>query len=838
MTQEEIKSQLPHYLLVSKTYSLVITDMEGISIFVNELFEQKFSFMNRQFIGQPFTNTVHPDDAKKCNDASYQCITNPDKTFKVQVRKPDSNQKDFYWTEWEFSLFKDRNNHPIGILCLGHDIFEKEAIKEENTFGEQDLDIFFKQSLSGFFFMMLDEPIAWHTADETQKETLLDYAMGHHRITKVNKAMLDQYGAVEEEFLGKTPNDMFAHDLVYGRSVWREFFDKGQLRVETKEVDVNGKLLHIEGDYLCMYDTFGRITGHFGVQNNITKQKEKEQQLEARKQQYKELADSITDVFFGMDENLVYTYWNKELEKVMGIKAENAIGKRMTDILPDTPQVQETIATCKRVIQSKKAETYTAEYLIDKKKHFFEISVYPTVSGISVFTKDITDRKASEEQLKISEYKLKAILNSTTEGNILIGSDYKILSFNQATQKYTEMVFGRKMKENDSILDFLLPETKDVFMCDSQKALNGEVAKRDFPVNGFWFEITHYPVYDEQNTLIGFTMNSVHIDERKKAEEYRKALLASIPDLFFVIDSNGVFVDYKGESEDLDATAKDFLNKSIYDILPPEVAIQSAEAIRETLEKHITTEISYSLEIEGSRRFYQARINPLKDEQVILLSRDVTKRTMAEKKLQESELKLQKTIESVPHPLLIVNDEVKIQFVNHEFEKVFGYAENEILGKMIDFLIPEKFRTAHAKLQHEYLQEGGDSINMGRFLPALTKDGEEIVVDASLNTFIDDGKKSIIVILQNVTAIKKHQDTVLQQNETLRKIAWQQSHEVRRPVSNALGLCELLKSYSKLTPEEQTIYLNSLVYSLHEIDKIIHDIVKKIDSTKNFQEKK
>ena len=46
------------------------------------------------------------------------------------------------------------------------------------------LEHFFSQSLDGFFFMMLDEPIAWH--DRADKDALLDYALDHHRVTKAN----------------------------------------------------------------------------------------------------------------------------------------------------------------------------------------------------------------------------------------------------------------------------------------------------------------------------------------------------------------------------------------------------------------------------------------------------------------------------------------------------------------------------------------------------------------------------------------------------------------------------------------------------------------------------
>ena len=70
--------------------------------------------------------------------------------------------------------------------------------------------------------MMLDEPIEWH--DAIDKEAALDYVFAHQRVTKANQAFLEQYGFNEADFLGRTPNEFFAHDLIAGRAVWRQFF--------------------------------------------------------------------------------------------------------------------------------------------------------------------------------------------------------------------------------------------------------------------------------------------------------------------------------------------------------------------------------------------------------------------------------------------------------------------------------------------------------------------------------------------------------------------------------------------------------------------------------------
>jgi len=133
------------------------------------------------------------------------------------------------------------------------------------------LELFFSQSLDGFFFMMLDEPIRWDAAED--KEAVLDYVFQHQRITKINDVMLRQYGATEEQFLGLTPAELFAHDLTHGRDLWRRMFDAGRLHVESDERRVDATPLSIEGDYICFFDAEGRITGHFGIQRDISERK-------------------------------------------------------------------------------------------------------------------------------------------------------------------------------------------------------------------------------------------------------------------------------------------------------------------------------------------------------------------------------------------------------------------------------------------------------------------------------------------------------------------------------------------------------------------------------------
>ena len=134
--------------------------------------------------------------------------------------------------------------HAGTCLLVFRDITQRWRAERAATESRDLLELFFSQSLDGFFFMMLDDPIRWD--DAAEKDALLDWVFDHQRITKVNEAMLAQYGASRDQLLGLTPRDFYAHDLTSGKKIWRAFFDSGRLHVETDERRIDGTPMRIE----------------------------------------------------------------------------------------------------------------------------------------------------------------------------------------------------------------------------------------------------------------------------------------------------------------------------------------------------------------------------------------------------------------------------------------------------------------------------------------------------------------------------------------------------------------------------------------------------------------
>lgn len=186
MTENEIKSLLSEFLLNSEIYSLVITDLEGKYIFVNDVFKKRFSFICEDFIGKPSLMAIYPEDHQIYLETVKKCLANPDKVQKVILRKPEANQQDFYWTEWEFSVLKDSHKNPIGILRLGHDITETAKASRQAKELAQKTDTIIEEITDGFY--QLDRE--WN-------------------FIKVNRVAEKILGIPREQLLGKSLWDLF-----------------------------------------------------------------------------------------------------------------------------------------------------------------------------------------------------------------------------------------------------------------------------------------------------------------------------------------------------------------------------------------------------------------------------------------------------------------------------------------------------------------------------------------------------------------------------------------------------------------------------------------------------
>ena len=169
----------------------------------------------------------------------------------------------------------------------------------------------------------------------------------------------------------------------------------------------------------------------------ITEREQTEQAAKEMQERYKELANSITDVFFAMDENLRYTYWNKASEILTGIRAEDALGKSLLEVFPDSPGLRRAEKAYRAVLETRVSQTFTNGFEIHGRHYFFEIAAYPSRDGVSVFARDITERRQAEERLRQSEENYRVLFDSSVIGTVVL--DAETMKMVMANQSAIEM---------------------------------------------------------------------------------------------------------------------------------------------------------------------------------------------------------------------------------------------------------------------------------------------------------------------------------------------------------------------------------------------------------------
>lgn len=121
-------------------------------------------------------------------------------------------------------------------------------------------------------------------------------------------------------------------------------------------------------------------------------------------------------------------------------------------------------------------------------------------------------------------------------------------------------------------------------------------------------------------------------------------------------------------------------------------------------------------------------------------------------KLQLSIKQCDRLLESLPDAMVILSSAGKIVHINAQMEQVFGYAKDELIGRNLEILMPERFRARHRNnvsgfISHPRIRPMGTGLE----LYGLKKDGTEFPADISLSYFTADGETLAMAAIRDIT---------------------------------------------------------------------------------------
>lgn len=231
-----------------------------------------------------------------------------------------------------------------------------------------------------------------------------------------------------------------------------------------------------------------------------------------------EVLDIIKEGFLVINHQKEVIKVNKTFLRYIDLAEDEILGRSFFSILES-----HKMEVYKEMIHraSRNQEVQEEVCFLEKNNTWFRVFLYPFEAGYIFVLRDITDKKKQEEILKKSEGMLKAILDSTSDINILVDTEGKILSFNKAAQTSCKILYNKDIQEGQNVFDYASSDAVDTVKYNFKKVLNGmpisSERELNFP-NGtkLWIQTRMFPVFNEEKGVWAVSFNYTNIDKIKK----------------------------------------------------------------------------------------------------------------------------------------------------------------------------------------------------------------------------------------------------------------------------------------------------------------------------------
>lgn len=510
---------------------------------------------------------------------------------------------------------------------------------------------------------------------------------------------------------------------------------------------------------------------------NILLRKRAEEQLQKAEAKYRTLVEQIPAVTYvaAVDKTSTTLYVSPQIETVMGFSPKEYKAD------PDIWRKQLHPDDCQRVLDEVKrthetSEPLSCEYrMITRDGRIVwlrdEALVVKDDKGEPLFLQgvmvDITERRKSEDELKESEERFRAIFNNATDGILLADPETK--KFTACNNTICQML-GCDLDEVKNLkLEDIHPQEHFAYVKEQfeKQARRQITLAKDIPVKRkdgtvFYADVNSAPVKLRGKTyLMGLFRD---VTDRRQAEaalresqELFDAFMNQLPATAFIKDENSR-VKYVNSFMAAYFGADKWIGQTALDYYPPEVAKGVLEHDKRVLAEGPSSREEWVPIKSGEIRCMHVYKFPIKQDGkpplIGGMAIDITERKRAEEEIEAERRKLAEIINGMIDGVTIIDLSGKIITVNNSTIQQHGYTVEEVIGKtptevFIDETDVPKFHEALKRLA------AGEEIRGQEYL-AKRKDGTTFPASVNLSPLSDvkDKVTTIIAVHRDITERK------------------------------------------------------------------------------------
>jgi len=675
---------------------------------------------------------------------------------------------------FDFSPKYDDNGKFIGFLVFIEDI---------TVYKKKEEDLLSKCGLLDSLLENLPDPIYFKDRNS--------------RFIIVNKAKAMKAGKDEKFFIGKTDFDFFPKDQAKEMlKDEKQILEKGKkiIEKEQKVTRTGDKEEWTLATKVPRYDSEGKIIGTLGISRDITEKKTLEEKLKERVAELgKEvifksnlltsLLDNTPDHIYFKDKKSRFTAVSKSLAEWLGTGSpEDMIGKTDFDYFtkehaePAYKDEQNVMKTGKPIEGKVEKETHS-----DGRITWVSTTKIPrfdekgNIIGTLGTSRDVTLQKKTEEQLKESEAKNRAILSALPDLLFQVKKDGTFISY-YATDK--DVLYAKPDEFINKNLQELLPKGIALRSMESiKKAIkNNETVSFEYrlPVKGEMRDWEARVAKSDEDIAIFLVRDITEVKKAQKEIARLNDLIEQSSDAIIRMDTE-MHIDYTNEA------TKELFGYPFSEIKGKTLTFLIAEPDSEKIQRDIFEEVSvgkiYSKEHlnikkDGSVFFCQMKIMPLLDKNGKLYGYMGSLMDISEERKARDELVFRKNLldsllELTPDEIFFKDTDCRFLEVSESKAKKFSVAKEEMVGKS-DFSFLEE------GIAEKYFEEEQNIMN--NVNPLLDQEEKTLNPDGKIRwisyskvpRYDKEGNViGLIGISRDITKLKKTEEELRREEELL-----------------------------------------------------------------------
>lgn len=393
-----------------------------------------------------------------------------------------------------------------------------------------------------------------------------------------------------------------------------------------------------------------------------------------------------------------------------------------------------------------------------------------------------------------------------------------------------------------------------------------------------WVLSQAVPVTQGDGEIVEWIGSVSDLTELKKVEQdlrenerRSRAMLAAMPDLIFVCDREGIYLDcLVANPDDLMASPQEFLGRSLRDYHTKEVAERVMAAFQQVLADGRLQIVEFELELAEDKRWFETRITAIDDQRVLCLVRNVTERKIAERSLRQQQEQLehlvaartasltqeiqkhQETLKAlslseaynralvaaIPDLIFVIDRQGYFLDYHARDDNELLFPPDKFMGRRYQEVLPssiaerlneavERLFSSHRSQQFEYQLQVADRNLSFEMLLTKLDDGRALMIAHNITERVEAARKLQEAnqrLEREIARANQLAEQAKAANQAKTRFTANTSHEIRSPLNAVYGFAQLLDRDPSLTPKQHE-YTQTILRSVQHLLQLLNQVL-------------